>query len=99
MQQGIRQIAKGSTSVAALSTVTLATITRNTGELLSVYAFIATNTAGIELYQGVAPTLADRVGVYLEKTANANEVLLRANNTNSTTARTVDWMVTGIVPV
>lgn len=94
-----RIVASGSDSIAAATTDTLATVTRNAGEVLVPLGFIATNTAGILLgYQADAIGVSDTVQMYFSKTANANETSLLATNNNATTARTLDWLILGIVP-
>src|SRR5882757_9743382 len=68
-----RKIGSGSSTVGALSTVTLLTLTRNAGELLIPCAFLTSSVAGI----GFSFTNTGAVGVsyWFERTANADEVL------------------------
>jgi hypothetical protein len=91
-----RVVASGSTSVAALTTATITTQTRNASERLTGLIFVSENDAGY----GWANTIAGATNMawWFERTASANQFTLRARNNHATLARTLEWVILGIVP-
>lgn len=94
---GLRMIASGTTSVPGAGVTTLATVTMLPNENPFVRAFVTDNVAGAVWSEGSAPLpVVDRITLFYERTTNANEVLLRADNSNVATARNVRWCLCGI---
>lgn len=91
-----RKIGSYSASVPAASTSDLATVTRAASEHLVCHSWVQENAV---IGFGGAPTgVPDQVIVWLERTANANEVKVKATNTSAVSARTVDVLLLAIVP-
>lgn len=95
---GMRIISSGTTTIAAGATSTLATISRFPNERLAIHMFVTDNVNGLNFAPGLASLGSDSVRLYFERTANANEVLLKGSNAHATQDRTVDWAVTAVRP-
>jgi hypothetical protein len=95
----IRTIVSGSFSIPAASTVTLATFTRNAGERLSAFGYVTDNVAGAAFQESRELAVpSDEVSYWFERTAIANQVLLRARNEEALLARVLEWAVMGFTP-
>ena len=93
-----RTAASGTSTIAASATVTLATVTRFSTEVFDALAFCTNQIAGIQVSMGSAtPSGTDSISVWMEATANANEVALRARNNNSSSSRTIDYKLRGVI--
>lgn len=95
---GIRIVASGTTSIAALATTTLATITRFANERLAIHMFVTDNVNGLNFVPGLTTLGTDSVRLYFERTTTGNQVLLKGSNAHLTQDRTVDWAVVAVRP-
>ena len=93
-----RVLGSGSTSVAALTTVTLGTFTRGANERLTIIGYVTESVASLQFNEAGSILGADGVLYFLERTANANEVLAKARNINAADARTLEWIVVAWAP-
>lgn len=94
MRQGQRQIAKGTSAIQSKSTATLATVSRNAGECVSLSCFVADNIAGA----GFGADVTDGVFVWLERTAQPEQFLVKGENRHKQETLTIEWCVIGVVP-
>lgn len=94
-QAGTRRIiASGkNVTVGASSTVTLATVTRNAGEILIPAYFLNSNNNGDNFGENGG---LFTVYFFFERTGNANEFRYRVANTNLLSSRNIDWGIEGI---
>lgn len=91
-----RVLGSGSTVVGAGATVTLGTFAREAGEVVSVFAWVTQDTAGVHFAEdrtGLLTGFTEGVGYYFERTAVANEFVAKAVNSNVTLARTLEWLI------
>lgn len=93
----VRLIQSGTSTITTLTETTLATLLRSGSETLTTLMFVSTNAAAKFGEGQVNAPASGNIVLFFEKTANANEFLLRGNNQN-TAALTVDWIVYGISP-
>lgn len=97
MKQGLRSVAKGTNTVPASTTQTLATLTRATDECLFVGFFVTDAGVTTKFSTQMTTPPSNSVAMWLERTAVLNQYLVRVNN-GTNAARTVQWGVMGFVP-
>lgn len=92
---GLRLVASGGpTALAALSITDIVTFSIVAGEVVCAYIWVTDNTAGAAFSQGAPPAaVANRVTIFFQRTANALEAILRADNANVATVRNINWAV------
>lgn len=93
-----RIVASGTNlTIAANTTVTVATVTRQAGEVVSYKIFVTDNVNNAQwAEQGVDLDIPDTIAGSFQKTgggANEFKFLLRNSNVNLADSRTVDWMI------
>lgn len=93
---GIRVVASGQTTIAALTTVTLATIDRFATERLSFSLYVLDDVNGANFAPGLSFLGTDSVRAFFERANVLNRVLLKAANAHPTQNRTLDWAVLGV---
>jgi hypothetical protein len=86
----MRVAASGTTTIAANSRVTLATITRTGKEVFTTggFGYVRDDVAGVTWENEVNG--ADHIALYHERTGKPNELQFRAQNASGA-ARTIDW--------
>ncbi|MCI0557935.1 MAG: hypothetical protein MN733_05525 [Nitrososphaera sp.] len=93
---GVRVLASGQTTIAALTTVTLATMTRFPTDRLSFHLYLLDDVNGANFSPGFSFLGIDSVRAYFERTATPNQVLFKASNAHLTQNRTIDWTVLAV---
>jgi hypothetical protein len=95
----LRVIASGQTTIANLTTTTVATFTRNALERVGLQMFVTDNVAGVSwAEQGTVISMTTVVGRFEKTGGGSNEARLVIRNNEAVSSRTVDWLVLGIVP-
>jgi hypothetical protein len=97
----MREVASGSTTVAAATTVTALTFTRAAAERLTVASFTTNNVAGSAWANDrsvLIGGITDALSLFLERTANTDEANLRIANGLLAGSRTSEWYIVGLTP-
>lgn len=89
-----RVLQSGTTVVANTATVTLATLTRDSKEVLQIYMFLTDGAASDPYAEGVSAG-PNEAAFWFEATGNPNEVNLQLHNRLGA-SRTFDWAVVGV---
>lgn len=87
----------GPTAITTATTVTLATLVLNAGEMLCLFSMVDENVSTIQFPVGL-PAAADPIQFFFAQDATANQVTLQARNLGAVGTRNVRWLVLGVVP-